>query len=132
MLKTLRIIKRWLRPAPSLREAHRRYQDHRQPDGTVDLIAANLTAVEYIALRLVLEQSPSADRYVYDVTTAIKRLSPWCPLLAGIMPLFDPSLLSRVKQLLERWEKQEEEAERRLKMPPGVRHPFFGSPTHPF
>ncbi|TAK88869.1 hypothetical protein EPO04_02005 [Patescibacteria group bacterium] len=124
MLSSLfKAIKRQLRPTPSLREAHRRYQLHLRADGSCDFVAAGLTYIECVALEWVLKCSPNADGRVYDPSTA--RATWWANHQAMIdCSIEDQSFCHRVIGLLERWERQEEAAKYRLNMPPGVGLPY--------
>lgn len=128
MLTVLKAIKRWLRPTPSLREAHRRYQLHLREDGSCDFLAAGLTYIECEALTWVLKYSPKAAEGKFDLETAH---ATWWPehQHRAEFTLEDRSFHHRIIQLLERWEEQEMEAKNRLNMPPGAQHPFFGSTT---
>lgn len=123
MLRILKTIKEQLRPAPSLREAHRRYLLHLDKDGKCDFTAAGLTEIEHTALEWVLKYSPSADRQVYDPFTA---LSTWW--IQDERRSNDPTVVQpsrhEVALLLERWDKQEEAARYRLNMPPGLSLPY--------
>lgn len=123
MLTVLKAIKRWLRPTPSLREAHRRYQLHLREDGSCDFLAAGLTYIECEALTWVIRCSPAAEMSVYDLATAH---ATWWPEHQHLLDtsMEDQQFCHRVVQLLERWAKQEEAARYRLNMPPGVRVPF--------